>query len=547
MAWDEATGIDAVDEQLLKAGVPRQVLASLAARLNPAAAARPNVPRFTGPRPGVQDVPAPAIQANAGQAPAGVPSFTAAQPKPPVQVGSFPTPAAPSFTQRFQDAVSSGQQQVDTAQQRVQQAQPSGLRKLGAILAGVGTGVLGGGRAGMAEAQQIWNQPKAEAQAELARTQATADQNVNAVKTEAGLQKQDDAGQFDTPEKRRAYLEAHPDEFAGADQFQKNDFVLAGKFPQREQAQKPEDVVHAYSDALASGNTAEAERLKPLVQQYMETTAKPQRDPAEKSTKEQLQAQIAAADAKGDKTAVKQLQARLKAIDPEGQQRIVIQQNRAAAPGATADDPKQIAAAIIRGEQPPDLKGLYRSNAPVRAELARQGFNLAKADEDWHATQKYLATLNGSQQTRLRQAVESTKGYLGQVEDIYNQWQQIGASVGWKTFNKGSLAVAKQLPGQAGDLAHRLEARIADLTSDLGTVYKGGNSSTDESLKLAAKNLSADWNEKTFRDAITDIRKSIQIRENSMKFTGPAGVSEGNAYTPPATNPPATNLPPGWK
>ncbi|PYU22170.1 MAG: hypothetical protein DMG32_18970 [Acidobacteria bacterium] len=39
---------------------------------------------------------------------------------------------------------------------------------------------------------------------------------------------------FDTPEKRRAYMQEHPDEFKGISDFEKNDFVLQGKFPQAE-------------------------------------------------------------------------------------------------------------------------------------------------------------------------------------------------------------------------------------------------------------------------------------------------------------------------
>jgi hypothetical protein len=42
--------------------------------------------------------------------------------------------------------------------------------------------------------------------------------------------------QFNTPEKRRAYMEQNPDLFEGADKFQINDFIAQGKFPQREPA-----------------------------------------------------------------------------------------------------------------------------------------------------------------------------------------------------------------------------------------------------------------------------------------------------------------------
>jgi hypothetical protein len=69
----------------------------------------------------------------------------------------------------------------------------------------------------------------------------------------------------------------------------------------------------------------------------------------------------------------------------------------------------------------------------------------------------------------------------------------------------------------------------------MGTVYKGGNNSTDESLKLAAKNLSEDWNDQTFNDALKRIRESLGYAENSLKLA-PAGTSPGNPYAPPALN-----------
>lgn len=193
---------------------------------------------------------------------------------------------------------------------------------------------------------------------------------------------------------------------------------------------------------------------------------------------------------------------------------------------------KDIAQAIMKGEQPPTLQGLYRQGAAVRAELAKQGFNLARAESDWHATQKHLATLNGAQQERLRQAVSFTSDSLGIIDDLYSQWQKVGSTSGWKAFNKASLETAKQLPGQAGNIANRLEAQINDLTAELGTVYKGGNSSTDESLKLAAQNLKAEWNEQTFKSALGQIRQNLEIRQNSIRHSQPAGVSEGSPYTP---------------
>lgn len=196
----------------------------------------------------------------------------------------------------------------------------------------------------------------------------------------------------------------------------------------------------------------------------------------------------------------------------------------------TGTDAKDIADAIENGDQPPTLQGLYRNAAPVRAELARRGVPLAKMETDWKATQKYIGTLNGSQQVRLRQAVETASESVDKISDLYQQLQKAAPTGGFKAWNKGVLATAKQLPGTAGSLATNLEAQIADLTSELGNVYMGGNSPTDHSLSLAGKNLSGDWNKQTFEDAIKQIKLNIKIRQNSISHGAPSGIGASQYF-----------------
>jgi hypothetical protein len=57
--------------------------------------------------------------------------------------------------------------------------------------------------------------------------------------SEAGLRKAntgllEDQAKYDTPEKRQAYMDANPDLFKGTSDFEKHDYVLSGKFPQKE-------------------------------------------------------------------------------------------------------------------------------------------------------------------------------------------------------------------------------------------------------------------------------------------------------------------------
>jgi hypothetical protein len=180
------------------------------------------------------------------------------------------------------------------------------------------------------------------------------------------------------------------------------------------------------------------------------------------------------------------------------------------------------------------MKGLYRFTGPVRAELARQGYNLTKATEDWNSTSKYLATLNGAQQTRLRQAVEFTRESLPLVQGLVTEWD----SAGLPLLSKANLdaAASGAYGAKQQSLAVRLKGQIADLTSELGTVYKGGNSSTDESLKLAAQNLQGNWSKQAALDALKQIDTNLTIRANSIKNTGPV-ANTGNPYAPQTTAP----------
>lgn len=183
-----------------------------------------------------------------------------------------------------------------------------------------------------------------------------------------------------------------------------------------------------------------------------------------------------------------------------------------------ATDAKSIADAIFAGEQPPTVQGLYRLAGPVRAELAKQGYDMTKANLDWEATKKHLSTLNGAQQTRLRQAIVTASDSLGVIEDLATQWD--GGS--FPLLNKVNLILAKNgtLGKEAQQIATNLEAQITDVTSELGNVYMGGNSPTDHALSLAGKNLSADWNKDQLLSAIKLARTNLQIRGNSITSSG---------------------------
>jgi hypothetical protein len=88
--------------------------------------------------------------------------------------------------------------------------------------------------------------------------------------------------QFNTPEKRRDYMNQHPDLFEDVTDFQKHDFVLAGKFPQREPvaAKDHAKLADLYADAVKKAVSEGRDPLAdPDVKHYGDAIQSIQREP----------------------------------------------------------------------------------------------------------------------------------------------------------------------------------------------------------------------------------------------------------------------------
>jgi hypothetical protein len=119
---------------------------------------------------------------------------------------------------------------------------------------------------------------------------------------------------------------------------------------------------------------------------------------------------------------------------------------------------------------------------------------------------------------------------LPQLQSAYDKWAALAPQSGFKVLNKASLASMKQLPGAAGDAATQLDAAIADFTPELATMYQGGNTPGDKALELAGHNISGDWNDQTFRDALTRIGKARDTRARTLDAIGTSGMSQNSKY-----------------
>ena len=172
------------------------------------------------------------------------------------------------------------------------------------------------------------------------------------------------------------------------------------------------------------------------------------------------------------------------------------------------------------------------ASAAVASELSKRGVNLTQLQNDWKATQRYFQTLNSPQQLRLRQNIDTVSHSLDTISDLADKWKGGGLPI----LNRANLIAAKGgLYGKEwASIATQLEAQIADVTSEMGSVIMGGNSPTDHALALAAKNLSADWNEKVLQDMVRLARTNLKNRQNAIENTGPVtpGGSANPYFTP---------------
>lgn len=214
-------------------------------------------------------------------------------------------------------------------------------------------------------------------------------------------------------------------------------------------------------------------------------------------------------------------------------------------------DAKLMMDGIEAGRLPPLLPGRASPQyIALSAEAERRGFNLAGAVTDWVATQAHIKTLNNGQQTRLRQAIGQLPELLDSVQALADKWD----AGHYPALNTLALKAAQQggSSEEAASLARQLETQIADVVSDLAVVYQGGNSPTDEALRLAKTALAGNWSRKTLTDMVALAKKNVKTRNNSINNVGVAGASDDNPYAPnaqPAAPPPGTppTAPPGWK
>ncbi len=218
---------------------------------------------------------------------------------------------------------------------------------------------------------------------------------------------------------------------------------------------------------------------------------------------------------------------------------------------AEQNNAKTVAQGLKNGTVSPEVLLSSRSTAQgmaLQAELEKLGVDGNKLTREWTATKRAIGALNSNSQVRLSEVINKASESLDKVDELNKQWSQNASRWGIKALNRASLTAAQNgaYGKEAASVAQRLDAQIADVTSELAQGIMGGNSPTDHAFELAKKNLSSNWTQEVLDDSIKQARYNLNLAQNARNdFLEKLGVQSTQVQTPApgASNPAQTAQP----
>jgi hypothetical protein len=202
----------------------------------------------------------------------------------------------------------------------------------------------------------------------------------------------------------------------------------------------------------------------------------------------------------------------------------------------------QIVGGVKAGLVAPTPEGLGRSGAytEVVGKLAADGFNLAKAQTEWLATKRNIATIDGVQFKRLESAEKMVTSMTDRVDRLAKEWDSYGIG----PLSRARLTAAQQgaLGQKAQSLAARYDQLIKENIGELAIVIKGGGTPTNEDRQFAEKTLESWWAAGTVLDVTEQMRATVNSR---IAITGElGGMTPGGNQSRYESKPPDTSK---WK
>lgn len=212
------------------------------------------------------------------------------------------------------------------------------------------------------------------------------------------------------------------------------------------------------------------------------------------------------------------------------------------------DNVKLAAQAIQNGDQPPVLTGLYRDGIAVKAQLEKNGFNVANAQVEWTRAQKQIAALNGPQMTRFVGLASSVTNTIDEVNDLSSKM----ALGGIPALNRAELAAYVQADGNSenGQLATRYLTAVNTLKEEFANLAQGGYAPTESAWGLANQQINGNFGVKQLGASLNEVQRLVKYRVQAVPGLSTEGPGTPNRYfgttapsqaAPAATAPAATN------
>lgn len=193
-------------------------------------------------------------------------------------------------------------------------------------------------------------------------------------------------------------------------------------------------------------------------------------------------------------------------------------------------DAGAIANAIQEGRQPPVLTGLYKNAKSVRAALARNDFDLSKAQLEWDAARKQIQSLNGPQMVRYAGLAKSVVNTIDEVKSLSRELQLSGVPLA----NAAQLQTYIQTQGNTpqGQLVTRYLAAVGTLKEEFANLANGGYAPTEPAWALANQQVNGNYGVKQLDASLTEIQRLIRYRLNGIPNFNSLGPPAANRYTP---------------
>ena len=187
-----------------------------------------------------------------------------------------------------------------------------------------------------------------------------------------------------------------------------------------------------------------------------------------------------------------------------------------------------IADAIRTGQQPPELTGLYRHGAKVRAALARDDVDLTQLQLEYQSAKKQVASLNGPQMVRFAGLAHSVVNTIDRVQDLSKQMDQSGLT----GYNRVKLAALVNGAGntEKGQLASQYLAAVNTLKEEFANLAQGGYAPTEAAWHLADQQINANFGVKQMGASLAEVQRLIRYRIQGIPNFETLGPGAANRY-----------------